>query len=103
MTKVKCELIPLDEFYHIPPIAFQDEVWSYFKHTTTTGKEHLSRKKRKNCSYCGSAAVWVGVSSFKDTKELNHCAKNMLPSSLILLMKLHNKMKFHKLNQNLQF
>jgi hypothetical protein len=61
MKRIKCKLVPLEEFYKIPPITCQDELYSYFRWTTKQGKEHVTKIKRKNCSYCGLPAVWVGV------------------------------------------
>lgn len=53
----------------MPPIAYHDENYSYFKHTTQQGKEHLSKKRRKNCSYCSSAAVFVGIFKYSRHKK----------------------------------
>lgn len=77
--KVKCKLIPLTEFYHIPPISYQDERYSYFTYTiesgVSKGKKHLTKIKRKNCCYCGSPAVWVGVFQFSGHRRAEALCK----------------------------
>lgn len=67
--KPKCKLIVLEEFYHLPQIDFQDETYSYFRHVSKFGKETVSKKKRRNCSYCSNNAVWVGIFKYSGHKQ----------------------------------
>ena len=80
MKKVKCELIPLERFYGIPAITFQDESYSYYQYTTQKGKERTKKIKRKNCFHCSLPAVFVGIfqhSGHKTAEDLcnKHSAK----------------------------
>ena len=70
--KVKCQIIPVNEYDGTPPVVFEDD-----KHRYVAGaKGHYIRLRKKTCSICPVSMSYVVIFNYKKHQRVERFCRD---------------------------
>lgn len=71
--RVKCQILPVNEYDGTPPVVFEDDEHRY----TIARTGHLTRLRKKTCSLCASSMTYVVIFEYAKHRRVERfCSKH---------------------------
>jgi hypothetical protein len=71
MKRRKCQIIPVNEYDGMPPVAYEDNSHKYFQGQ----KGHYLKVTRKTCSEYAKTAIFVGIFKYRRHQRVERFCK----------------------------